>query len=74
MLHLKPGQTPYPFHSHGAQWEFYYVVSGKGTARDKDGTIAIESGDALLFLPDEPHQFMNNGTEDLFPAAAHLER
>ncbi|MGZ4984385.1 MAG: cupin domain-containing protein, partial [Chthoniobacterales bacterium] len=65
MLRLAPGQTPYPFHSHSAQWEFYYVVSGRGTARDKDGTMAIEPGDALLFLPDEAHQFTNNGTEDL---------
>lgn len=62
---IPPGQKPYPYHSHSAQWEFYYVLSGKGTARHKDGTTAIATGDAFLFPPDEAHQLINDGTEDL---------
>src|SRR5882724_5966203 len=65
ILRLAPGQTPYPYHLHSAQWEFYHVISGKGTARHKDGTTPIEAGDAFLFKPGEPHQITNNGTEDL---------
>jgi len=62
---IAPGQTPYPYHSHSAQWEFYHVISGKGIVRHQDGTTAIETGDAFLFKPGEPHQLTNNGTEDL---------
>jgi uncharacterized cupin superfamily protein len=66
ILRLKPGQNPYPYHSHSAQWEFYHVLSGRGTVRHKDGTTPIEAGDAFIFPPDEPHQLMNDGAEDLF--------
>lgn len=62
---IAPGQTPYPYHSHSAQWEFYHVISGRGVVRHKDGTTEIETGDAFLFKPSEPHQMTNTGTEDL---------
>jgi uncharacterized cupin superfamily protein len=62
---IPPGKTAYPYHSHSAQWEFYYVLSGKGLVRDKDGTTPIELGDAFLFPPEEPHTFANDGVEDL---------
>ena len=62
---ILPGKIPYPYHSHSAQWEFYYVISGKGIARDKDGTTPIEAGDAFMFQPEEPHGFTNDGSEDL---------
>ena len=62
---IPPGMTPYPYHSHSAQWEFYHVISGKGVVRHKDGTTAIEAGDAFIFKPGEPHQMTNDGAEDL---------
>ncbi|MEJ0089216.1 MAG: cupin domain-containing protein [Limisphaerales bacterium] len=62
---LAPRQTPYPYHSHSAQWEFYHVISGRGRVRHQAGTTAIEPGDAFLFKPGEPHQLINDGTEDL---------
>lgn len=62
---IPPGKSPYPYHSHSAQWEFYHVISGKGVARDKDGTTPIEPGDAFIFQPDELHQLINDGAEDL---------
>jgi len=65
ILRVPPGQTPYPYHSHSAQWEFYHVISGKGTVRHKEGTIEIVTGDAFLFEPGEPHQVSNNGAQDL---------
>ena len=65
ILRVPPGKSPYPYHSHSAQWEFYHVISGSGVVRCKDGTVAIEPGDAFLFKPGEPHQLTNNGTEDL---------
>ncbi len=62
---LAPGETPYPYHSHSAQWEFYYVISGKGVVRHKEETTVIETGDAFVFQPDEPHQLINDSNEDL---------
>jgi uncharacterized cupin superfamily protein len=62
---IPPGKIPYPYHSHSAQWEFYYVLSGRGEVRHKDGTTAIRTGDAFIFQPGEPHTFMNNGEEYL---------
>ncbi|HEV2330751.1 MAG TPA: cupin domain-containing protein, partial [Verrucomicrobiae bacterium] len=48
-----------------AQWEFYHVISGRGIVRHKDGATPIEPGDAFIFKPNEPHQIINNGTDDL---------
>ncbi len=62
---IPPGKTPYPYHGHSAQWEFYHVISGTGKARDKDGMTAIEPGDAFIFPPGEAHQLINDGKEDL---------
>ncbi len=65
LCRIPPGKTPYPYHSHSAQWEFYHVISGSGLVRHKDGTTPIEPGDAFIFKPGEPHQITNNGTADL---------
>jgi uncharacterized cupin superfamily protein len=62
---IAPGQKPYPYHSHSAQWEFYYVLSGRGAVRHPDGPTPIETGDTFLFPPGEPHALLNDGTEDL---------
>lgn len=65
ILRIPSGKIAYPYHSHSAQWEFYHVISGKGGVRHKDGTTPIVAGDAFIFQPDEPHQLINDGTEDL---------
>jgi len=62
---IPPGRANGPYHSHSAQWEFYHVISGSGLARDEHGTTPIESGDAFLFEPGQPHQLINNGHQDL---------
>lgn len=62
---IPPGVVACPYHSHSAQWEFYHVVSGRGAVRHKEGSTPIEPGDAFLFPPEEPHQLVNDGTEDL---------
>lgn len=62
---IPPGQTPYPYHSHGAQWEFYHVISGTGLIRHADGKTRIEPGDAFIFKPGEPHQLINDSAQDL---------
>jgi uncharacterized cupin superfamily protein len=65
IIRIPAGQTPYPYHSHAAQWEFYHVISGRGIARHNEGTTPIEMGDAFIFPPDEPHQLHNDSAEDL---------
>ena len=65
IVRIAPGQKPYAFHLHSAQWEFYHVMSGTGAVRHKDGTTPVGPGDAFLFKPNEPHQLINDGTQDL---------
>jgi len=65
VLRIPPGKTPYPYHLHSAQWEFYHVISGTGLVRNTEGTTPIKAGDAFLFKPDEPHQLINNSSDDL---------
>jgi uncharacterized cupin superfamily protein len=62
---IAPGKSPYPYHSHSAQWEFYHVLSGRGKARDEAGLTEIAAGDAFIFKPGEAHQLINDGSEDL---------
>ena len=65
ILRVAPGKTPYVYHSHSAQWEFYHVISGRGTLRHRDGMTPIVTGDAFIFPPGEPHQLINDSTGDL---------
>jgi len=65
ILRIPPGKTPYPYHSHSAQWEFYHVISGEGQVRHEDGTTPIQAGDAFLFEPGQPHQLTNDSAHDL---------
>jgi uncharacterized cupin superfamily protein len=65
ILRIPPGQKPYPYHSHSAQWEFYHVISGKGISRDDEGTTPVAAGDAFIYEPGQAHQLINDGTEDL---------
>ncbi len=65
IMRIPAGKTPYPYHSHSAQWEFYHVISGRGTVRHDGGTTPIETGDAFIFEPGQAHGFANDGAEDL---------
>src|SRR4029453_14411925 len=49
-----PRKYNFPDPRHSAQWEFYLVVSGKGSVRQKDGTTEVVPGDSFIFGPDEP--------------------
>jgi uncharacterized cupin superfamily protein len=62
---IPPGTSRCPYHLHTAQWEFFHVLSGSGTVRHRDGLTRIGSEDAFQFGPEEPHQLINDGSEDL---------
>lgn len=65
ILRVPPGATPYPFHSHSMQWEFYHVISGEGVVRSEHGMTPVAAGDAFVFKPGEPHQLLNDSATDL---------
>jgi uncharacterized cupin superfamily protein len=60
-----PGATPYVYHSHSAQWEFYHIIAGSGVVRDESGRTPVVAGDAFVFKPGEAHQLTNTGTVDM---------
>lgn len=65
ILRIQPGQTPYPYHSHSAQWEFYHVIVGRGSVRDESGKNPVATGGAFIFGPGEAHQIINDSDQDL---------
>ena len=64
MVRIPKGKIYCPYHSHSAELELYVVVSGRGSIRDKDGSIIVTAGDAFFFGPGEAHQLTNAGEED----------
>src|SRR5271165_1930715 len=65
ILRIAAGCIPYPYHSHSMQWEFYYVMSGKGAVRHEGGTSPIAAGDAFIFEPGQAHQLINDSADEL---------
>ena len=62
---VPPGARICPFHSHSAQWEFYWFLAGTGEFRLGDEIFPIEPGDLVLAKPGVPHTFRNTGEVDL---------
>lgn len=65
VLRVPAHATPFRYHSHSAQWEYYQVLSGAGVIRHASGRTGIAVGDAFLFKPGEPHQLINDGDDEL---------
>jgi uncharacterized cupin superfamily protein len=63
LYRLQPGQRPWAFHLHHVNEEFFYVRSGHGQLRTKDGTLELEPGDAFACLPgpEGTHAIQNSG-------------
>ncbi len=62
---IPAGISSCPYHSHSEQWEFYYVLAGRGVVRDATGRTPIETGDAFIFKPGEAHQIFGGDAEEL---------
>lgn len=62
---LRPGKSGCAFHSHSAQWECYYILSGTGVMRHGDQRRAVRAGDLLLHPPGSAHQLINTGDTEL---------
>ena len=61
---LRPGKRNFPFHTHGGQWELYYVLSGTSTMRTDEETVELKVGDSYLCRPGLAHQIINDSRED----------
>lgn len=61
---LAPGETGCPFHSHAAQWEQYFVLSGTATMRTASETLALRTGDVIIHPPGDAHQIRNASVTD----------
>jgi uncharacterized cupin superfamily protein len=62
---IPPGKRNFPFHSHGAMWEVYYVLSGNGTMRTDEETVDLQPGDTYICKPGLAHQIINDTDADL---------
>ena len=64
---LPPGRSAFPFHSHQANGEMFFVVEGEGSIRIGDATHRIRAGD-FISLPtgrEFAHQISNDSSEPL---------
>ena len=52
------------YHTHDYEHEVY-ILAGEGIVRTKDAELKIKKDMAILVIPNEVHQFINNGNEDL---------
>ena len=63
-VRVPAGKSYCPYHVESAQWEMYFVVSGRGIVRDSLGTTEVGPGDAFVFKPGEAHQLSASDGED----------
>ena len=62
---LAPGKRNFPFHSHGALWELYHILSGTPTMRTDEETVELHPGDSYLCKPGLAHQIRNDSDADV---------
>jgi len=63
---LPPGRESFAYHSHMAQEEFVYILSGTGEAEIGEETFEVGPGDYMGFPTDgTAHNLKNIGQEDL---------
>jgi quercetin dioxygenase-like cupin family protein len=63
VFEVEPGSST-PQHSH--PWEHeVFILSGQGTAVSKEGETTFNEGSVIFVAPDEPHCFINTGSQTL---------
>ncbi len=67
VVRLKPGKRAWPYHSHHAIEEMFYILSGTGLLRHADEEFPIRAGDFICSPadPQQPHQIVNTSDEEL---------
>jgi uncharacterized cupin superfamily protein len=65
---IAPGRCAFPFHSHRANEELFYVVEGTGELRFGPATHPLRAGDVVACPPGGPevaHQIVNTGSAEM---------
>jgi uncharacterized cupin superfamily protein len=65
---VPPGRRAFPFHSHRANEEMFFVLEGSGEVRIGAERHPIKQGDVVACPPGGPetaHQIVNTGTSEL---------
>ncbi len=65
---VAPGCTAYPFHSHRANDELFYIIDGRGELRLGESRHAVTAGDVVgcpAGAPKTAHQLINTGDAPL---------
>lgn len=67
VVRLKAGKRAWPYHSHHAIEEMFYILSGTGVLRHADEEFPIRAGDFICSPadPQQPHQIVNTSDEEL---------
>lgn len=65
---LAPGKRAFPFRSHYANEEFFFITEGEGRLRFGDDEYPVETGDIIACPPGGPevaHPIINTGSSPL---------
>jgi uncharacterized cupin superfamily protein len=66
LLRIAPGKESFIFHTHQAEEEFLYILSGRGIAEIDDESFEVGPGDFMGFpTPSVGHHLRNPFDEDL---------
>ena len=67
VVRLAPGKRGWPYHSHYANEEMFYVLAGEGTLRHADQEYPVRAGDFICAPadPEQPHQIVNTSEREL---------
>jgi uncharacterized cupin superfamily protein len=65
LVRIPAGKRLCPYHAHSEQWELYVIISGRGQMRHPGGVEELSPGDSIMLPPNEAHQIMNPGPQEL---------
>jgi uncharacterized cupin superfamily protein len=65
LTRLPPGAANFPLHQHSIQTELYLFLSGSGVITDGNEKTSVGPHDVVLYPPEQPHQIINTGSDDL---------
>jgi len=60
-VEVEPGGTAFAYHWHEMNEEVFYIISGTGTVKTRQGELAVKTGDAITFPagPEGAHVISN---------------
>jgi uncharacterized cupin superfamily protein len=64
---VPPGKKAWPYHSHYANEEMFFILEGSGTLRYADREYPVRAGDVIAAPPgpEHPHQLLNTANQPL---------